>query len=825
MDSGANTFVPVEAIPKMDSGANTFVPVEVIPKMDSGANTFVPIEAIPKMNSGANTFVPIEIIPKMDSGVNSFVPPKVIPKIDSPAKLSTEEYNYYLNQLKMQETGRNVKCVISTCASMFWTDGPFKQHLTKYHKKSKKEIKEICKRNSFEERKEISEKQERRKDIVKDLEANKENQQKTERIPFGCIFCGKKFLDKVSLGKHIQNDCKNEKVNDISKENRQKVSEPINTTFGCMFCDSKFINKVALTEHDQNECRTKKLKSKENRSLKLMRLNQYENNTQKEPDPFETTICKFCNSNFPNKVSLREHVQFDCKKKCPFCDTIFWSKDLLKHVSDGCDGTKKNMKRNFPDQDLKDAQEHTLLLPIKKPKIQEDRNILLEVHEEKNYEKVLEGNNKPTFDRELCSKSFAKEWILDRHNSASHKLRADLTVHEEYTPIEACEEKNHEKGNEKTASDCRICNKSFSKEWMLIKHCAIYHTPSKERVPEEKKQARALKPIQTINKRDLHCFECDLQFDSLNVFKMHESVVHQDFPVVEKSTAESVDKTRKNVNKEDKFHNILDSKNQKTVHEVHEEEKQFLCAICAEAFKKESSLNGPFKLMPLGRVNEYKCNLCAYSAKYVKIVQERKKEHNCGECNAKFLEERDLNEHVLVVHDRKKEFKCFACGSCFKEENELNIHTHQSHRVIKQYKCNIDFCTAKFPRKLSLELHIQKIHHGATKNQSEAKIVTNCEIGSLKCLACEENNRPYKCHLCSNRYSHQESLTKHVDEVHCNVEKLYMCEICNMYFSQEQSLTYHFQTIHNDETDDIIRNLQNLAEIPQTSAPRSLKVS
>ena len=28
------------------------------------------------------------------------------------------------------------------------------------------------------------------------------------------------------------------------------------------------------------------------------------------------------------------------------------------------------------------------------------------------------------------------------------------------------------------------------------------------------------------SKKDLHCFECDLQFDSLNVFKMHVSIVH-----------------------------------------------------------------------------------------------------------------------------------------------------------------------------------------------------------------------------------------------------------------------------------------------------------
>ena len=54
----------------------------------------------------------------------------------------------------------------------------------------------------------------------------------------------------------------------------------------------------------------------------------------------------------------------------------------------------------------------------------------------------LEGNN-PAFDRDLCSKSFGQEWSLTKHNSPSHKLRADSKVHEEKTHSEVLEEKNH----------------------------------------------------------------------------------------------------------------------------------------------------------------------------------------------------------------------------------------------------------------------------------------------------------------------------------------------------------------------------------------------
>ena len=334
----------------------------------------------------------------------------------------------------------------------------------------------------------------------------------------------------------------------------------------------------------------------------------------------------------------------------------------------------------------------------------------------------------------------------------------------------------------------------------------------------EKRQVAAYKPNQIVNKSDLHCFECNLQFDTSNVFKNHLSAVHQDILVVEKLTAESVDKTGKNVNIGEKSHNIFDGKNKQT---VHEEEKQYLCASCAETFVEENSLNESSKLFPLGRVNPYKCNLCINSATHVKNVQERKKEHNCGECNAKFLVESDLKEHVLVVHDRKNEFKCSVCGSCFREENELRIHIHQIHRV-QQYTCKIDICNAKFSRKLSLESHIQKIHR-ATKKQPEATIVKiTCEIGSLKCLACEENIRPHKCILCNNRYSHKESLKKHSDEVH-NEEKHYRCDICNIKYFEEQGLIHHKQSIHNNVSDDIMRNLLNLAETPKTSAHKSLQ--
>ena len=383
------------------------------------------------------------------------------PEMDSPAKpISTEEYDHYLNQSKMQDTGRNVKCFFPTCRSMFWTEGTLKQHLTKFHKKNKKEKNEIFKGNSFEERKEISEKQERRKDkIKKDTIENKENVpniQKTEdRVA--------KFLNKVAPGKHIQNDFKTKKVKDISRENSQTVSEPINKMFGCFICDSMFSNEAALREHIQ-KCRHEKLK---------------------EPDPFETTICKFCYSNFPNKLSLQEHIQLDCKpEKCHFCDKTFRNKDsLLNHSADHI---KKNTKRNHQDQ--KDNQERTLLLPIKKSKIQEDQDILLEVHEEKNHGKVLDGNN-PAFDRDLCSKSFGQEWSLKQHNSPSHKLRADSKVQEEKTHIEVREEKNHEKYLEenKPSSYCRICNKRFSNECILLNHCAVNHRPL---VYEEKKPTK-----------------------------------------------------------------------------------------------------------------------------------------------------------------------------------------------------------------------------------------------------------------------------------------------------------------------------------------------
>ena len=408
--------------------------------------------------------------------------------MNSPAQpISTDEYNYFMNQSKMQETGRNVKCVFPKCDSVFWTDGPLKQHLTKTHNKSKKEKTEIFKGNSFEERREISEKQERRKDkIKKDTIENKENVsniQKTEDRDA-------KFLNKVAPRKHIQNDCNTKKVTDISKENNQTASELINKMFGCFICDSKFSNEAGLTEH-QSKCRIEKSKdiSKGNRSPKLMRLDPHRNKyRQKEPDPVDTTNCEFCNSKFPTKVAHLEHIQFNCIKKCPFCAKILLSKDLLNHVSDGCDGKKKNIKRNFPDQDQKDYQARTLLLPIKKPKIQEDQDILLEVNEEKNHGKVLEGN-KPMFDHESCSKSFAKEWNLTTYDSASHKLRADSKVHEENTHIEVREEKNHEKHLEenKPSSYCRICDKSFSKEWILINHCAAYHRPI---VYEEKKHTK-----------------------------------------------------------------------------------------------------------------------------------------------------------------------------------------------------------------------------------------------------------------------------------------------------------------------------------------------
>lgn len=112
-----------------------------------------------------------------------------------------------------------------------------------------------------------------------------------------------------------------------------------------------------------------------------------------------------------------------------------------------------------------------------------------------------------------------------------------------------------------------------------------------------------------------------------------------------------------------------------------------------------------------------------------------------------------------------KEFKCDTCEATFTVYSEFHLHNKSHGR--KRYQCTT--CDRWFWKRYHLKNH-QKIH---------------------------ALDKPFQCEMCSNKYTNQGNLDRHIRVFH-NKEKRYHCTECGKKFSQTSILRQHIAT-HSTE--------------------------
>ena len=148
-----------------------------------------------------------------------------------------------------------------------------------------------------------------------------------------------------------------------------------------------------------------------------------------------------------------------------------------------------------------------------------------------------------------------------------------------------------------------------------------------------------------------------------------------------------------------------------------------------------------------------KCDLCektfsvmASLKNHLKYAHSESRDHNCGECDAKFKQNKDLNVHYLNNHNnnRSKEtygiddperLQCEQCDSTFKYKKGLNAHIklkHDKNNSGNSYDC--DECCSKFNAKKNLNAH-KRVKHG--------------------------NAQEYPCPTCGKVFNQKSNRTKH----------------------------------------------------------------
>ncbi|XP_076051040.1 uncharacterized protein LOC143031285 isoform X3 [Oratosquilla oratoria] len=218
---------------------------------------------------------------------------------------------------------------------------------------------------------------------------------------------------------------------------------------------------------------------------------------------------------------------------------------------------------------------------------------------------------------------------------------------------------------------------------------------------------------------------------------------------------------------------------------VHTLEKPHKCTICDASFSQSSSLKGHMR------------------------IHTGEKPFNCSLCEATFSKSCNLKSHIWT-HIKEKPLKCSLCGASFSRARSLDIHIRK-HTGEKPYKCTQ--CKASFSGSSNLQRHLRIHANEKLRKCTCESSVTECDKDEVHDQTCksekpdecpegsltqsdnrkeQEEEKPYKCNMCSLSFSKLRNLDRHVRN-HTS-EKTHKCSLCVASFTRPGDLKRHIRT-------------------------------
>lgn len=195
---------------------------------------------------------------------------------------------------------------------------------------------------------------------------------------------------------------------------------------------------------------------------------------------------------------------------------------------------------------------------------------------------------------------------------------------------------------------------------------------------------------------------------------------------------------------------------------IHEEQKQYQCAIC-----------------PYGAI-EKQC-----LANHIKSVHEKAFDQQCEICSYKTVRKNDLKMHIKRVHKKIRDFKCNLCNYESSERFQLQNHKNSVHLNVFPHQCTQ--CDFKSVRRAGLEKHVIRSHHGGGSSSTNRA----CQIPCI-----EEALRKFQCPKCSYSTNEKACLVLHAKRAHDNSLDL-TCPKCNYATVRKADLRRHIQVVHD----------------------------
>ncbi|XP_071948877.1 uncharacterized protein [Antedon mediterranea] len=594
-----------------------------------------------------------------------------------------------------------------------------------------------------------------------------------EKIELKCEECGKEF---VKFDTHLENnhnvgqkciDCET-----ASTQHELIANNQTEETCECVHCGKVAPASNVLNSHlylytdIPYECE------------------QCEEKIKKWCEGSKSYECENCGEKFQDQSTLKKHLRSKHKQKksyeCEYCAKTFSNNYNLKRH------TRIHTEKN--DVKLTD----------------ETKSQISKIH-------LLKQDTEKRFECENCGKSFVNGSSLKKHMrihtgetpyqcddcgkmfSYSNTLKIHLRIHTGEKPYECkdCGQKFREQSTMKKhfrskhtnerPHECEYCAKSFSHSYSLKMHMRI-HTGENLNVTKFKRNKRLRKP--NAEKR-YQCEHCGKKFADNGGLKTHLRMHNGELPFV----CEYCGK---------KFSQVSGL----TAHlRVHTKELPYECNECGKKFSQSSHVKR--HMMTHTKEKPHQCELCGKSFQdrtTLKVhfrIHTGEKPYECGHCGKTFNQRSSWRSH-LKLHTSESPFQCQYCNKRMKDSSNLKKHL-EIHIGDMPHEC--EECGNKYKLKGSLNRHIRKKHCTENELEKSMRVESHSENFSEESSSSEGEDFEQEfseCQHCDEIFLDSRDLKMHL-KTHTEEDMPYECEECGNKYKLKGALNKHLKKEHYKE--------------------------
>ncbi|ESO85970.1 hypothetical protein LOTGIDRAFT_167463, partial [Lottia gigantea] len=553
----------------------------------------------------------------------------------------------------------------------------------------------------------------------------------TNKKPFGCDECMKKFTSKYSLDDHTRKFHP-----DLAKTlpPRRQNSKTGLDKLKCDLCDLMFRYEKRLVVHRRTHTGEKPLQ------------------------------CDVCNKCFTGKNSLNYHLKThqERTKKCDVCGKCFYLEYQLKLHQRIHTGVKpfqcQLCERTFRFRES--LVVHMRIHRNEKPFVCEVCGNSYRTQWLIKRHKRTHTGEKP-YVCEICKKGFTSSSILKRHKLNVHKT-SDASVNTSHI---ISNQSGGEFSSLNISTDQSVTEYTNVQIQDLDFHSAEINPDVEESIVEIPYGDQPVEIVKSEND------EVSDESGRLSV-SCDSSITEDQLTSLEKGESPSSEKLAKNQVKCDvcskSFYSLRQlKKHVNTIHKV-----KFECKTCHTLFDTERKLN----LHQVSHEKEIICDECEKEFDTEQklrrhILFHHKNDFSCNFCNVVFDTHQKLREHY-VTHKDKVPFKCHLCIKIFSMEDDFKNHLENVHKVEKpEYFCSI--CNKPCDDEVKLKDH-EKLHDTDESDHICKYCGRDCQNHSkfLKHMLTHLGIQPFPCRHCSKSFGTDSSLERHNRSYHAKLEGL-----------------------------------------------------